>query len=72
MGNKAWLNLQHIKIQQLSKKLAWQNFKYTVTTVPDPLTVELYIPGKIHKRCHIELIKTAGIDLFPSQVRDDA
>lgn len=30
------------------------------------------MPGNIHKRFHVELIKRAGIDPFPSQVRDDA
>ena len=30
------------------------------------------MPGNIHKRFHIELIKRAGTDPFPSQSRDDA
>ena len=43
-----------------------------MTGVPDALTVELNVPGNIHKRFHVELIKRAGTDPFPSQVRDDA
>lgn len=72
VGDKIWLNLQNVKTPQLSKKLAWQHAKYEITAVPDPLTVELNVPGHIHKRFHIELVKRAGNDPFPSQTRDDA
>lgn len=72
IGDKVWLNLRHIQTPQLSKKLAWQHAKYEVTAVPDALTVELNVPGNIHKRFHVELIKRAGVDPFPSQKRDDA
>ncbi|KHJ30056.1 hypothetical protein EV44_g3161 [Erysiphe necator] len=47
VGDKVWLNLQHIKTPQLSKKLSWQHAKYEVTAVPDALTVELNVPGNI-------------------------
>ena len=72
VGDKVWLDLRHIKTPQLSKKLAWQHAKYEVTAVPDALTVELNVPGNIHKRFHVELIKRAGSDPLPSQIRDDA
>ena len=36
------------------------------------MTVELNVPGNIHKRFHVELVKRAVNDPFPSQVRDDA
>ena len=71
-SDKVWLNLQNVKTTQLSKKLAWLHAKYEVTAVPDALTVELNVPGNIHKRFHIELVKRAGTDPFPSQIRDDA
>ena len=51
---------------------AWRHAKYEVTAVPDALTVGLNVPGNIHKRFHVELVKKAGSDPFPSQVRDDA
>ncbi|KAI0991627.1 hypothetical protein K3495_g16560 [Podosphaera aphanis] len=72
VGDKVWLDLKNINTPQLSKKLAWQHAKYEVTAVPDALTVELNVPGNIHKRFHVELIKRAGSDPLPSQVRDDA
>ena len=56
VGDKVWLNLQNVKTPQLSKKLAWQHTKYEVTAVSDALTVELNVPGNIHKRFHIELV----------------
>lgn len=72
IGDKVWLDLRNVKTPQLSKKLAWLHAKYKVTAVPDALTVELNVPGNIHKRFHVELVKRAGNDPFPSQVRDDA
>ncbi|KAI1007573.1 hypothetical protein K3495_g648 [Podosphaera aphanis] len=54
------------------KKLAWQHAKYEVTAVSDALTVELNVPGNIHKRFHVELIKRAGDDPLSNQYRDDA
>lgn len=72
VGDKVWLDLRNVKTPQLSKKLSWQHAKYTVIATPDPLTVELDVPGNIHKRFHVELVKRAGTDPFPSQNRDDA
>ena len=72
VGDKVWVDLRNIKTPQLSKKLSWRHAKYTVIGAPDPLTVVLDVPGNIHKRFHVELVKRAGTDSFPSQNRDDA
>lgn len=72
VGDKVWLDLRNVKTPQLSKKLAWLHAKYDVIAVPDPLTVELNVPGNIHNRFHVELVKRAGADPFPSQLQDDA
>ncbi|KAI0995454.1 hypothetical protein K3495_g12725, partial [Podosphaera aphanis] len=72
VGDKVWLNLRNVSTPQLSKKLAWLHAKYEDTAVPNPLTAELNVPGNIHKRFHVELVKRAGNDPFPSQKRDDA
>ena len=72
VGDKVWLDLRNISTPQLCKKLAWLHAKYEVTSVPDALTVELNVPGNIHKRFHIELVKKAGNDPFPSQLKDDS
>lgn len=52
--------------------LAWKHTKYEVTAVSDALRIELNVLGNIHKRFHVELVKRAGNDLLPSQIRDDA
>ncbi|KHJ32121.1 hypothetical protein EV44_g3269 [Erysiphe necator] len=54
VGDKVWLDVKNIKTPQLSKKLAWQHAKYEITAIPDALTVELNVPGNIHKRFHVD------------------
>lgn len=57
VGDKVWLNLRNIQTTQLSKQLASHHAKYEVTDVPDALTVELNVPGNIHERSHVKLVK---------------
>jgi len=71
VGDKVWLDLRNIKTPQLTKKLTWQHAKYEIIAVPDALTVELNVARKIHKCFHVELVKRAGNDPLPRQVRDD-
>lgn len=52
--------------------MAWLHAKYEITAILDTLIVELNVPGNLHKRFHVDLIKLAGNDPFKSQVRDDA
>lgn len=72
VGDKVWLDLRNVKTPQLSKKLTWLHAKDDVTAVPDPLNVELKVPGNIHNCFHVELVKGAGADPFPSQQQEDA
>lgn len=71
VGDKVWLDLRHIKSPRTSKKLAWTHAKFTVTAVPFPHTVELNVPGGIHPRFHVELLRHAHDNPLPSQQRDD-
>ncbi|KHJ34731.1 hypothetical protein EV44_g3785 [Erysiphe necator] len=50
----------------------WLDLKNVITAVPDELTVELNVPGNIHKRFQVGLVKRAGKGPFPSQISDDA
>ncbi|KAI1003074.1 hypothetical protein K3495_g5132 [Podosphaera aphanis] len=65
-------NANHSRRQPERFQIARLYAKYEVTAVPDVLTVELNVPGNIHKRFHVESVKRAGNDPFSSQVRDDA
>jgi hypothetical protein len=66
-----WLSLKNIKIFQLLKKLSWLNAKYEITEVISSYVMELNILGHIYPRFHVNLLKRAGNDLFPLQIRDN-
>lgn len=65
-------NANRLRRQQERYKVGDKVWLSLQNAVPDALTVELNVPGNIHKRFHIELLKRAGTDPFPSQTRDDA
>ncbi|KHJ34060.1 hypothetical protein EV44_g2434 [Erysiphe necator] len=71
VGDRVWLNLKHVQTPQLSKKLSWINAKYQITKVIDSHTVQLNTPSGIWPRFHVDLIKIAATDPFPSQIIDD-
>jgi hypothetical protein len=70
-SDHVWLSLKNIKTPQLSKKLFWFNAKYEITEVISSYVVELNVPGHIHLRFHVDLLKRAEDDPLPSQIRDD-
>jgi hypothetical protein len=71
-GDQVWLNLRNVRSQRPSKKLDWLHAKYTVKEVPTPHTVRLSVPSGIHPIFHVELIRPAASDPFPSQIVDDS
>lgn len=66
-----WLNLRNVRTQRPSKKLDWLHARYRVVDVPSPFTVRLDVPTGIHPVFHIELVRPAATDPFPSQLVDD-
>lgn len=66
-----WLNLRNVRTQRPSKKLDWLHARYRVVDVPSPFTVRLDVPTGIHPVFHIELVRPAATDPFPSQIVDD-
>ncbi|KAJ5472084.1 hypothetical protein N7539_008653 [Penicillium diatomitis] len=66
-----WLNLRNVRTQRPSKKLDWLHARYRVLDVLSPFTVRLDVPTGIHPVFHIELVRPAATDPFPSQIIDD-
>jgi hypothetical protein len=66
-----WLNLRNVRTQRPSKKLDWLHARYQVVNVPSPHTVRLNVPTGIHPVFHVELVRPAATDPFPSQIIDD-
>ena len=67
-----WFSLRNIKTNRPSRKLDWLQQKYTIVEVKTPLTVELDLPGNLHKIVHVDLLERATEDPLPSQVLEDA
>lgn len=71
-GDKVWLNLRNIRTDRASKKLDWLHAQYKVLEVPSPHTVRLDVLGGVHPVFHVDLIRPAASDPFPSQIMDDS
>jgi hypothetical protein len=68
VGDKVWLNLQNMIINRPSKKLDWQNAKYTVTELVRSHAVHLDTPPGIHNMFHIMLLQRAASNPLPTQI----
>jgi hypothetical protein len=72
VGDKVWLDLRNVRTPRPSKNLDWLHAKYTVTEVISSHSYRLDVPTGIHPVFHVDLLRRAAIDPFPSQQRDDA
>jgi hypothetical protein len=74
VGDQVWLDLRNIRTQRRSKKFDWKAAKYTVTRIwkDNPSIIELDVPGQLHRTFHVDLIRPAAMDPFPSQRTNDS
>lgn len=71
VGDKVWLSMANYRSPRPCKKLDWLHHKYTVTKVISSHVVELDVPGAIHPRFHVDLLRRAPQDPAPGQEQDD-
>ncbi len=72
VGDKVWLSMANYRSPRPCKKLDWLHHKYTVTKIISSHVVELDVPGSIHPRFHVDLLRRARDDPAPGQRVDDA
>ena len=70
-GSKVWLDLRDIWINHSSKKLDAWHAKFTVLEQVSPHAYRLDTPAGIHPVFHVDKLRPASIDSFPSQRNDD-
>ncbi|KAI1506846.1 Pol protein [Pyrenophora tritici-repentis] len=66
-GDWVFLNLRNVKTTRPSKKLDWLHGKYKVLKQVNSHSYKLDVPGKIHPVFHVDLLRYAPDDSFPSQ-----
>lgn len=70
-GDKVWLALHNIRTSRPSKKLDVRQAKYTVLAQISPYAYRLNTPEGIHPVFHVDLLRPAANNPFPSQRNDD-
>ena len=71
VGDKVWLSMANYRSPRPCRKLDWLHHKYTVTRVISSHVVELDVPGSIHPRFHVDLLRRARQDPVPGQRIDN-
>lgn len=72
VGDHVWLNLKNIRTNRPCKKLDWKNAKFVVTETIGSHAVRLNTPPGVHPVFHVNLLRLANQDPFPSQYSDDS
>lgn len=67
VGDEVWLDTRHWRTDRPCKKLDMKNRKYKVTGVVNSHSYRLDVPGKKNDSFHVELLRPAASDHFPSQ-----
>lgn len=70
-GDEVWLDLRNIKTDRPSKKLDAKNAKFTVIEAVGSHAYRLNTPPGIHNVFHVNLLRPAHKDPFPSQKLTD-
>jgi sialic acid synthase SpsE len=66
VGDKVYLSLRNVRTQRPSKKLEARSAKFTVLEVISPASYKLDTPPGIHNVFHVDLLRPAAADPFPS------
>ena len=67
VGDQVWLSQKNIPHGTLQPKAR----KYRVVEVPNSHSVKLDVPGRMHNVFHVDMVRLAGKNRFPSQPEHD-
>lgn len=71
VGDKVWLDLRDIRTDRPNRKFSARSAKYTVLEQVSPYAYRLDTPEGIHPVFHVDKLRLAATDPFPSQRNDD-
>jgi hypothetical protein len=67
IGDEVWLDTRHWRTNRPCKKLDMKHRKYKITDIVNSHSYRLDVPGKKNDSFHVELLRPAASDPFPSQ-----